>query len=211
MCPCLCPTIPPLPCCLLSCREPDPGSQEASWWCCSSCSRAEGRRKQQEDKWQAPVVPPDAQDPAAEITEWQSMLGLLLSLPPGGCLQLAVLRAGVRYTQRIQGYLHALSAADKDQPPLLQGPLVCWDEAALADASVDELEVAFNSLVDYLRSRNPLVQQYLTMAERDWPKTPADNQPDMQPPPVSTGVRNNAQGAVAACMLCSKGVEKAAR
>jgi hypothetical protein len=47
------------------------------------------------------------------------MLGLLLALPPGGSLQLAVLRAGVRYSTRIMGYVHSLSAADKDMPPLL--------------------------------------------------------------------------------------------
>lgn len=105
------------------------------------------------------------------------MLGMLLTLPPGGSLQLAVLRAGVRYSQHIMGYLHGLSAADKDQPPLLQGPLVCWDEAALADASAEELHLAFDSLIDYMRSRNPIVQQYLTMAEVDWPdETPAMQQ-----------------------------------
>jgi hypothetical protein len=74
----------------------------------------------------------------------------------------------VSYTQRVLGYLHALSAADVDQPPLLRGPLVCWDEGTIHGATAEELCTAFEALIDYIRSSNPLVQKYFTMAERDW-------------------------------------------
>ena len=96
------------------------------------------------------------------------MLSLLLDLPPGGSLQLAVLRCGVRFAQRCSGYLHMLSAADRERPALLRGPLVAWDEAALANADPEELAAAFNKLIEYLRSSNPIVQRYQTLAERNW-------------------------------------------
>lgn len=170
------------------CRATTPDAEDTYWWCCHACTSSDKRRAEQAQLWQPSVIPAAADDPAGEVAQWQAMLGLLLSLPPGGSLQLAVLRCGVRYAQRVQGYLHALSAADKERPPLLQGPLISWDEAAIANASADELEIAFNSLIDYLRSHNPLVQRYLTMAERDWPLT-ADGDEEQQQPQPQVGKR----------------------
>lgn len=119
---------------------------------------------------QAPVAEVEADDEASatQLSDWITNLGLLLTLPPGGAMQLAVLRCGVRYAHRLLGYVHALSAADKECPPLLRGPLVCWDEAAVQGADAEELAAALDSLITYLRSNNPVVQRYLTMAERQW-------------------------------------------
>jgi hypothetical protein len=119
---------------------------------------------------QAPVADVHSDDATAaeQLTDWITNLGLLLTLPPGGALQLAVLRRGVRYAHRLLGYLHALSAADRDFPPLLRGPMVCWDEAAIEGSDAEELATALDSLVTYLRSNNPVVQGYMTMAEQQW-------------------------------------------
>jgi hypothetical protein len=53
-------------------------------------------------------------------------------------------------------------------PPLLRGLLVCWDEAAVDGCDAQQLAEALDTLIAYLRSNNPAVQRYLTMAERQW-------------------------------------------
>lgn len=140
------------------------------WWACASCRSSKERRAHMAMHVQAPVtdVYDDGDAAAEQLTDWMTNLGMLMTLPPGGALQLAVLRCGVRYAHRLLGYLHALSAADKDFPPLLRGPLVCWDEAAVEDCNAEELAAALDSLTTYLRSNNPAVQRYMTMAERQW-------------------------------------------
>ena len=145
-------------------------SEGSWWWACASCHGSKDRRANMAMHVQAPVVDVHSDDAEAaqQLTDWTTNLGLLLTLPPGGALQLAVLRCGVRYAHRLLGYLHALSAADKDFPPLLRGPLVCWDEAAVEGCDAEELAQALDSLVTYLRSNNPVVQRYMTMAERQW-------------------------------------------
>ena len=150
------------------------------WWRCHSCAKSNDRRLQQANLWQAPVVPPDLQDEDTdnEVAERHAMLVHLLSLPPGGCLQLAVLRCGVRYTQRVLGYLHSLSAADRQRPPLLQGPLVAWDEAANSGATMHDLFEKFQLLINYQCQRYELVKRYLTMAEIDWGLPVDDNNYD---------------------------------
>lgn len=148
----------------MQCRDDSP----EWWWCCQACNTSSNRKDQQQEKYQAPVVDQQSTSPLDTITEWRSMLGLMLSLPPGGATQLGVLRCGVRYSQRIMGYMHALSAADKDHPPLLRGPLLVWDEARIAGADATELAETFATLIDYLRSNNPIVQRYLTIMETNF-------------------------------------------
>jgi hypothetical protein len=100
------------------------------WWACQSCypetPAAQKRRQEQEDKLQPPVVEWTVEDELeAAIAEWKQKLGLLLSLPAGAGLQLAVLQCGVQFAQRVKGYLHCLET--KEAPSLLSGPLVNWD------------------------------------------------------------------------------------
>jgi len=153
-----------------------PGSSEhvhafyccSLWWACQSCHGSKARREHQAQHLQPPVADLSSDTAAADIQDWFKNLGLLLTLPPGGSLQLAVLRCGVRYAHRMLGYLHALSAADQDRPPLLRGALVCWDEAAVDGCDAAELAASLDSLITYLRKHNPAVQRYLTMAEQQW-------------------------------------------
>jgi hypothetical protein len=105
----------------------------------------------------------DIQEQEAAIGDWIDHLQQLLSLPPGGALALSVLQCGVRYAHRLLGYVHALSAADAQLPPLVRGPLVAWDGT---DVDAAELTETLEALIQYLQRRNPVVQRYKTMAER---------------------------------------------
>ena len=150
--------------------DPNSGSSaddEAEyWWACDACNTSTARREQQQSHMQDPVHCPDA-DIVPALVEWRQQLLLLLALPPGGATQLAVLRCGVRYAHRMYGYLHALSAADKNRPPLLAGPLIDWDEAWEESADPVQLATAFQSLTTYMRTHNPIVNKYQTMWEVD--------------------------------------------
>ncbi|WIA28669.1 hypothetical protein OEZ86_011205 [Tetradesmus obliquus] len=155
-------------------------AQSSLWWACHSCHGSKTRREHQAQHLQPPVADLSSDTAAADIQDWFKNLGLLLTLPPGGSLQLAVLRCGVRYAHRMLGYLHALSAADQDRPPLLRGALVCWDEAAVDGCDAADLAASLDSLITYLRKHNPAVQRYLTMAEQQWGTAQDTSAPQQQ-------------------------------
>lgn len=140
-----------------------------AWWCCQACNLNQERREYQRMHVQVPVSTASPEDGDAwlqDIAEWRQLLQLLLDLPPGVALQLGVVLCGVRFAQRICGFLHMLSAADVERPPLMRGPLIVWHEAA--DADVDQLASALQRLIDHLEKTHPAVQRFLTMAERHW-------------------------------------------
>lgn len=116
----------------------------------------------------------------------------MLSMPSGCGLQLAVLRCGVRFAHRIQGYLHSLQPSNSE--PLLRGPLMVWDEDEEVDA--DALSDAFNRLIDYLRASNPIVQRYLTVAEQDFGEARQQGEYTAPGAPLSDSTAADAAGAV---------------
>ena len=109
-----------------------PPDEEGHVWACGACRgstpAAVSRRANQLDL-QPSVVPPSATDDAglaAAIGEWAALASALVALPAGAAMHLAVVRCGVRYAQRIYGYVHTLDPGTS--PDLIQGPLMLWDQ-----------------------------------------------------------------------------------
>jgi hypothetical protein len=97
------------------------------YWCCHACNtgpRGNKRREQQAQHLQAPVVEEISKATQPALDMYLKMLGMLLALPPGAGLQLAVLRASVQFTQHMRSYVHALQP--DEQPSLLSVPLINW-------------------------------------------------------------------------------------
>ena len=155
---------------------PTEEGQEQMWWCCQAChTGATGakRRQKQADDLQPAVVPDDIpeEELQAALQEWRDMLGIMLSLPTGASLQMAVLRCGVRFAQRIKGYLHSLQAGE--MPHILGGPLVNWNPAAVSPnrqlARLQRYEHALHCTLPIINAPLPCCSNHCrTTTARSW-------------------------------------------
>jgi hypothetical protein len=100
------------------------------WWACNACHISRDRRTQQQEHWQAPIVPELNPGTVAEVQRWLEMLVLQMSLPAGAALQAAVLKTHVRFSQAARAYVHALEP--NELPALLSGPLITWENKLAA-------------------------------------------------------------------------------
>jgi hypothetical protein len=141
------------------------------YWACGACRASAKRRAEQAAWWQAPVfsVPADdAVEGAAaameeQLVAWRLLLGAVMRLPPGGIMLMGVLQCGVRYAQRICGYVHAALASPAE---VLSGPLICWDPDAATPDAFDAAAGDLALLSEHLTKTHPLAQRNLLMLER---------------------------------------------
>jgi hypothetical protein len=118
-------------------------THDGLWWCCGSCKDRESREKKM----------------YYNVKMWPSYLRNLLSLQPEQPLLLSVIKCGLRFTQRICGFLCINSFT---QAPYLLGPLVKWQTGK---QTMSVLPTALQDIITENISNNPIVRSYVTQLE----------------------------------------------
>jgi hypothetical protein len=117
------------------------------WWSCIPCTKATSRFR----KLQYHV----AFNPEYVAT--------LLSLPQEHILSLGVITTPMKLVHRMQGFYH-LEVAD-EVLPLLTGPLIIW-QSKMVSPLPSMFTEQMASTLSYLKTHNPLVQQFVTAYEK---------------------------------------------
>jgi hypothetical protein len=120
-------------------------TNDGFWWCCGACSSKESREKRT----------------FYNVKLWPTYVRNLLSLPPTQPLLLSVMKCGVRFAQRICGFLCTNSIT---QTPYLIAPLIKWP---YSKSNTSTLPNALKEVLHYNLENNPIIRTYVTQIETE--------------------------------------------